>query len=233
MRLTDAGGGAGTWQVSLQAQAATAGTSVDVAGPVSLAPGGEVDVPVVAHAAANATPGENYGFVVFRRGTVTRRVPYFFLAERPALATAPLLRLTRRVSGDTRTGPNRVSAYGYPTAPFGNAPDTPPMVEAGGELLYWTELDSPAANIGVSLEQVTPGAQIDPFFLGAPDESSVQGFAGHARGRELADERLPVPDRRRRGVVPAPGALLRRRRLGPRPLHRRAARPATSSCAPG
>ncbi|HKI92953.1 MAG TPA: S8 family serine peptidase, partial [Gaiellaceae bacterium] len=59
VRLTDAGGGAGTWQVSLQAQSATAGTSVDVSGPVSLAPGGEVDVPVVAHAAADATPGEN------------------------------------------------------------------------------------------------------------------------------------------------------------------------------
>ena len=54
-----------------------------------------------------------------------------------------------RASGTTwpRPGPNRVSAYAYPTAPFGNAPDTPPMVETGGEILYETELDEPAADL--------------------------------------------------------------------------------------
>jgi hypothetical protein len=33
-------------------------------------------------------------------------------------------------------------------------------------------------NIGVSIVDVTPGARIDPFFLGAQDETTVQGFAG-------------------------------------------------------
>ena len=100
------------------------------------------------------------------------------LVEKPALAAEPVLPLKARVSGDTRKGTSHVGAYRYPAAPFGNAPDTPPMVEAGGEILYWTELDAPAANIGVSLVQVSPGAQIDPFFLGAKDENTVQGFAG-------------------------------------------------------
>jgi minor extracellular serine protease Vpr len=178
VRLTDAGDGAGTWQVTLAAQAATAGVSIDVAGLVSIAPGGEADLPVVARAAADAVPGENYGFLVLRQGDVVRRVPYFVLVEKPALASEPVLPLQQRVSGDTRTGVSHVSAYRYPTAPFGNPPDEPPMAEDGAEVLYQTLLNEPAANAGVSIVSTSDGAHIDPFYLGARDEWSVQGFAG-------------------------------------------------------
>jgi minor extracellular serine protease Vpr len=178
VRLTDAGGGAGTWQVTVTSQAATAGVSVDVTGIVSIPPGGEADLPVVARAAADAVPGENYGFVVLRQGSVERRVPYFFLVEKPALATEPVLQLKPRVSGDTRKGTSHVDTYRYPVAPFGNAPDTPPMNEDGAEALYGTLLNEPAANAGVSIVSSSPGARIDPFYLGARDENSVQGLAG-------------------------------------------------------
>lgn len=178
VRLTDAGGGAGAWQVTVEPQAATAGASLDVPGIASIPPGGELDLPVVARAAADATPGADYGFLVLRRGDVSRRVPYLFLVERPALAAAPALPLSGRVRGDTRQGVDRVDAYRYPAAPFGNAPDTPPMVESGAEALYEIRVDRPAANVGVSIVRTTPGAQIDPFFLGRRDEWSVQGFAG-------------------------------------------------------
>jgi subtilisin family serine protease len=178
VRLTDAGNGAGTWQVELDPQAATTGASIDIPGNVTVPPGGEADVAVVARAAADAPQGENYGFVVLRNGDVTRRVPYFFLVDRPALATAPVLVLKRQQSGDTRTGTDRVDAYRYPVAPFGNAPDTPPMREDGAETLYETLIDRPAVNAGVSVITQTPGAQIDPFYLSAADESTVQGFAG-------------------------------------------------------
>ncbi len=178
VRLTDAGGGAGTWQVTVAAQAATAGVSVDVAGIVSIPPGAEADLPVVVRAAGDAVPGENYGFVVLRQGDVERRVPYFFLVEKPALAAEPVLPLKARVSGDTRKGTSHVGAYRYPAAPFGNAPDTPPMVEDGAEVLYGTLVNEPAANAGVSIFSSSPGARIDPFYLGARDEWSVQGLAG-------------------------------------------------------
>jgi hypothetical protein len=145
---------------------------------VTVPPGGEADVPVVARAAAGATQGEDYGFIVFRNGDVTRRVPYLFLVDRPALATAPVLTLKRQQSGDTRIGTDRVDEYRFPVAPFGNAPDTPPMVEDGAETLYETLINRPAVNAGVSVVSETPGAQIDPFYLGAADESTVQGFAG-------------------------------------------------------
>ena len=178
VRLTDAGDGAGAWQVELAPQAATAGASIDIPGVITVPPGGEADVAVVARAAADAAQGEDYGFVVLRKGDVTRRVPYLFLVDRPALANAPVLELKRLQAGDTRTGTDRVDAYRYPVAPFGNAPDTPPMREDGGETVYETFVDRPAVNAGVSVIIETPGARIDPFYLGAQDENTVQGFAG-------------------------------------------------------
>ena len=178
VRLSDAGDGAGTWQVQLEPQAATAGTAVDVAGTVAIPPGGEADLAVVAHANAGAVQGENYGFVVLSKGDVTRRVPYLFLVSNPKLAAAPVVPLLRTQTGDTRTGVDRVDVYRYPAAPFGNAPDQPLMDEDGAETVYGTFLDRPAVNIGVSILTQTPGAQIDPWYLGSLDESTVQGDAG-------------------------------------------------------
>jgi hypothetical protein len=114
----------------------------------------------------------------YRKGTITRRVPYFFLVDRPVFADTPVVTLKRQQSGDTRNGTSRVSAYRYPVAPFGNAPDTPAMVEDGAETLYQTFIGRPAVNAGVSIISETAGAQIDPFYLGAQDENTVQGFAG-------------------------------------------------------
>ena len=178
IRLTDAGDGAGTWQVELSSQSATAGASIDIPGLIAVPPGGEADVAVVARAASGAVQGENYGFIVLRKGDVTRRVPYFFLVDRPALAEAPVLPLKKLQSGDTRTGVDRVEAYRYPVAPFGNAPDAPPMLESGTETVYETFIDRPAVNAGVAVVSETAGARVDPFYLGAQDENTVQGFAG-------------------------------------------------------
>jgi minor extracellular serine protease Vpr len=178
VRIADAGNGSGTWQVTLAAQSAQAGTSVEVPGVVTLAPGGEAVLSVVVHATAAAAAGENYGFLVLRSGSVTRRIPYLYLTDRPQLAAAPLLPLRRTQTGDTRTGANRVERYAYPTAPFGNQPDREPMREDGGEKVYVLNLDRPAVNIGVSILETSGGAQIDPFLLGAQDETTVQGFAG-------------------------------------------------------
>jgi hypothetical protein len=178
VRLADAGNGAGTWQVELAPQAATAGTSLDVPGAIAVPPGGEADVSIVARAAAGAAQGENYGFLVLRNGDITRRIPYLFLVDRPALAAAPVLPLKKIQSGDTRTGTNRVEAYRYPVAPFGNAPDSPPMIESGAETVYETFIGKPSVNSGVSVVLESRGARIDPFYLSSKDENTVQGDAG-------------------------------------------------------
>src|SRR5581483_3005005 len=145
VRITDAGNGAATWQVQLAPQASTAGTTIDIPATVAVPPGGEGELAVVAHAAAGSPAGENYGFVVLRNGAVTRRVPYLFVVANPRLADAHAVLLRRTQHGTTATGTNRVTVYRYPTNPFGNNPDEPPMDENGAETVYRTTLDRPAA----------------------------------------------------------------------------------------
>jgi hypothetical protein len=52
------------------------------------------------------------------------------------------------------------------------------MNESGAETTYTTTIDQPVANLGVAIEQATPGSLIDPWFLGSPNERDVQGYAG-------------------------------------------------------
>ncbi|HEY3540910.1 MAG TPA: S8 family serine peptidase, partial [Gaiellaceae bacterium] len=129
VHLTDAGGGGGTWTVSVQPQSSGAGASVEAAPVAVIAPGGATDVPVTVRAAADTPAGDDFGFVVLTRNGVTRRIPYLFLVDRPALAAAAVRPLHTLQRGDTRTAQNRVSAYRYPAAPFGNQPDTAAMRE--------------------------------------------------------------------------------------------------------
>ena len=172
VRLADAGGGDGTWQVEVRAQA---GEPPLVQGAVSIAPGGEAYVPVTARPSA---AGPSYGFVVLRKDGSERRVPYLFLGSRPLLADVRAIPIRRTQTGDTRVGRDRVERYAYPVAPFGNQPDRPPMAEDGAEAVYVFDLDRPAVNAGVSVLETSHAAQIDPFFLGTKDETTVQGFAG-------------------------------------------------------
>ena len=177
VHVADAGDGAGTWTVSVEPQAGT-GATVDAGGLVVLPPGGAVDLAVTAKAAADAANGDNYGFVVLRNGSVTRRIPYLLLVDRPALADAAVRPLAREQSGTTAPGTSRVTAYRYPAAPFGNPPDQPAMDERGAEVVYSTTLTGKLVNAGVSIRDRLTGARIDPWYLGRKDESTVQGFAG-------------------------------------------------------
>jgi subtilisin family serine protease len=204
VRITDAGGGAGTWSVGLLSQAATTGATLDIPGTIAVPPGGEADLNVVAQASASAVQGENYGFILLHQGSITRRVPYFFLVDKPALAQATVLPLKTFQVGDTRTGVNRVNAYRYPVAPFGNAPDSPPMFEDGAEKVYVTTLNGPAANAGVSVVGGIPGVQIDTYYDRADLINSLP--SGPPQRPAHLDRSAPGP-------VPAPADLLRLGRL--------------------
>jgi minor extracellular serine protease Vpr len=180
VRVTDAGDGAGTWDVQLAAQTTSNGASLDLPPALVVPPGGEADLAAVARAGADATAGDNYGFIVLHRGDVTRRIPYEFFVGRPLLGLLQPKRLERFQLGDTVNGPNRVSAYCCPSEPFGPPPDYvgPPMNEPGTETLYVTSINQPVANIGVAIEASPAGSRIDPWFLGSPNERDVQGYAG-------------------------------------------------------
>jgi hypothetical protein len=180
VRITDAGDGVGTWQVQLVPQSTSDGASLDVPPALFLPPGGEADLVAVARGSATAAAGEDYGFIVLRRGEVTRKIPYEFFVGRPQLGLLQPKRLERFQLGDTVNGPNRVSTYCCPAAPFGPPPDYvgAPMNETGTEALYVTSIDKPVANLGVAVEASTAGSIIDPWFLGSPNERDVQGYAG-------------------------------------------------------
>jgi subtilisin family serine protease len=180
VRVTDAGDGAGTWQVELAPQAATAGASLELPPSLAVAPGGEASLVAVARGSAGAGEGENYGFIVLRRGDVTRKIPYQFFVSRPRLELVPPKQLRRFQLGDTINGPNRVRVYCCPAAPFGPPPDYagPAMAEDGAETLYVTSIAKPAVNLGVAVQTATLGALIHPWFLGSPNERDVQGYAG-------------------------------------------------------
>ena len=181
LELTDAGGGAGTWSVEVRPQAASTGASIEVPTIVTLAPGGRADIPIAASASAQAAIGDDYGFIVLRRGTATRRIPYAFFVIRPALRDAKPVRLRKFQNGTTAGGASKVSAYRWPAAPFGYPPSFtgPTMVEDGTERVYFVpHLDRPVANLGVSVVSADPNAAIDPWLLGSLDENDVQGEAG-------------------------------------------------------
>jgi minor extracellular serine protease Vpr len=180
VRVTDAGGGAGTWQVQLDPQAASSGASLDLPPSLTLAPGGEADLVAVARASSSAAAGEDSGFILLRRGGDSRKIPYEFSVGRPQVELAQAKPLRRFQAGDTITGTNRITSYCCPSAPFGPPPDYvgPAMDESGTETTYTTTIDRPVANLGVAIESATPNSLIDPWFLGSPNERDVQGYAG-------------------------------------------------------
>ncbi|HEX4929908.1 MAG TPA: S8 family serine peptidase, partial [Gaiellaceae bacterium] len=180
LAVSDAGGGAGVWTVEVRPQSQPSGVEIVVPGSITIAPGGDAQIPVTARAAGDAATGEAYGFLILRRGDVTRKVAYAMLVTRPGLAQAPIVPLSQIQAGDTRKGVSRASVYRYPAAAFGPAPSYfgTPVDEDGAETLYRIRIDEPAVNLGAAVIISSPGSLIHPWVLGSPDENDVQGYAG-------------------------------------------------------
>jgi minor extracellular serine protease Vpr len=180
LRLEDAGGGAGAWQVQLRPQSAGPQTAVEAPATVTLAAGGAVELPVAARAAAGAPTSDNHGFLVLRQGSVVRRIPYAFFVTHPGLAAHQPRPLRRLQTGNTRVGASHASVYRFPAAAFGPHPTYigPPVQEDGAERVYVTHIDEPVINFGVSVIASRRGTLIDPWLLGSLDENDVEGYAG-------------------------------------------------------
>ncbi|MDH4341018.1 MAG: S8 family serine peptidase, partial [Thermoleophilia bacterium] len=190
--VSDAGDGAGTWATEIQAQVASRGATVEAA-PVTLAPSGSAVVQIVARAGANAVAGDNFGFVLLRRGGDVRRIPYAFSVTRSSLTGAPVTPLKTLQSGDTRVGEDRASVYRWPTSPFsilGIFGVDPSVNDDGKEKIYSLDIAKQAVNAGVVVVRPTTklnasitallssNQPIHPWFLGSLDENDVLGYAG-------------------------------------------------------
>jgi minor extracellular serine protease Vpr len=179
--LSDAGGGAGTWTVSVQAQTASPGASVSPgASLVSLAPGGTVDVPIVATALAGSPRGDDYGFVVLQRGTDRIRIPYYFTVVHPRIGSAPRTEIKRTQIGNTTAGTDFVDLYRFPAYPFGPPANYtgPGMHEDGAEHVYTVHVNGHVANAGAAVVAAGTNALVEPWFLGSLNEDDVQGYPG-------------------------------------------------------
>jgi minor extracellular serine protease Vpr len=190
--VADAGGGGGAWSMQVQPQVATNGASLEAA-PFTLGPGGSVVVQMTARAAAGAPGGDNFGFVILRRGADVRRVPYAFSVTRPQLTGVRTTPLRRVQTGDTRQGDDRARAYRWPTSPFsvlGIFGVDPSVNEDGREKVYSLDIPRQAVNAGVVVVRpeikinasikalLSSNAPIHPWFLNSLDENDVTGYAG-------------------------------------------------------
>jgi subtilisin family serine protease len=180
LSVTDAGGGAGSWQVSVEPQSSSAGASVAVPGSIAVPAGGSATLTISANAAAGAAAGDDYGFVVVTQAGVRRRLPYAFIVTRPQLAGVKAVALRRSQAGDTRKGANHAQAYRWPTAGLGPFVSSVlgPVSEDAAEKLYVTSVKKRVVNAGVAVVSESATTLVDPWFLGSQDENDVQGYAG-------------------------------------------------------
>ena len=153
VRLTDAGGGAGTWTVS--GIFATPRT-VTVPGELRIA---------FADVARNAA--EQAGYVVLQRGDQIRRIPYWFRVTTPQLP-APTRTLTRTgtYTGSTVGKPRRVQQYRYPVVANSAQP--------GPEQVFRFALGREVANFGVAVLR----GGVQPRVVQAGDENRLVGIPG-------------------------------------------------------
>jgi hypothetical protein len=169
IQVTDAGGGAGAWSVTIAVQDPT--TGVHVTAPLS------VTVPaaltVTATASSDAAQADVTGFVVLQQGANTRRIPFWLRTERPRLEKpSAMLRKAGIYKGNTKRGGSRVSSYRYPDNPGGS--DVTNNLP-GPEQVFRVVLSKRVANFGVVVTGHAPGVNVSPRIVFPGDENHLAG----------------------------------------------------------
>jgi hypothetical protein len=166
--LTDAGGGAGDWRVSVRQLARSPGVSLRA--PQLATVPGTLAVRAVVSGRAPARDGS--GFLVLTRGASTRRIPYWLRVSVPRLRgeRAVVLHRPGIYHGDTRGRPARVDSYRYPAAPMGlgirgRLP--------GPEQVFRFVIRGRVANAGAVL---LSGARVSPRLVRAGSEDRLAGY---------------------------------------------------------
>jgi len=171
--LTDAGGGAGAWQVALVRRDRTTGANL-VLPPTVTVPGTLSYEAVTGPAAAQ---GSFSGYVELRRGPDIRRVPFWGRVAVPALARHTPIQLRRAGvhRSTTASRPALVTRYRYPENPGGVGVTT---FLRGPEAVYRFRLTRAVRNFGVVVTQQASGSRVEPRVLSGLDENRLTGYAG-------------------------------------------------------
>ncbi len=169
--LTDAGGGAGDWAVTVERQ--TAATGVGMLVPPAVTVPGTLSVSVTTTSAVEA---ELSGHIVLTRGSERRRISYWFRTGAPTLGNAARTPLRRAgvYSSTTKGGTSRVTRYSYPERPAGLGFATE---LAGPERVFRVTLAKPAVNFGVVITSRATGVRVEPRTVHAGDERRLTGYA--------------------------------------------------------
>jgi subtilisin family serine protease len=174
VELTDAGGGAGIWQVTAVRPPSSTGQT-DLRLPTSVSVPGTLAYELVTPPAARQ--GDVSGYVVLRKGGDVRRVPFWGRVSVAALAQASPGVALRRVGVHQATTAGqtaRVTTYRYPEDPTGLGVTT---VLRGPELVYAVDIGRRAANFGVVIMRRTPGTTVEPRVVKGFDENRLTGYA--------------------------------------------------------
>jgi subtilisin family serine protease len=166
--LTDAGGGAGQWDVAIDQRQGPAGS---ITAPSSVQVPGALEV--TAH-----SPGQQSdvtGFVVLTKGSDSRRLPFWYRSESPQLPKEHhgTLRKTGTYKANTRGRPSLVDTYRYPENPSGVGI---PADLGGPEQVFTVRLAKPVANFGVAILTQGPGVAIQPRVVADNDENRLTGY---------------------------------------------------------
>jgi subtilisin family serine protease len=193
--LSDAGGGAGTWNVGFSGATGTlasAASQTTVPGTLSV----RAAIPQAAR------EGEVSGFVILSRASDRRRIPFWFRIARPRLRLDPHRTLARpgEYRASTAGGASRVSTYRYPDV-SGNS--TFPVRLTGREIVFRVRVRTPA-NFGVAIVSRDRGVLVEPRIVRAGDENRLAGYtalpldlnpyrSSYGRHRLVAGVVLPAP----------------------------------------
>jgi subtilisin family serine protease len=197
LRLSDAGGGAGTWRAG-----ATGGYVGVVSTPDQVTVPGTLAVRVAV--GRRLAESDASGFIVLTRGTVTRHVPFWFRVERPQLQRERHISLTHpgTYSGDTSHGVARVSTYRYPELPPRHLAF--PVRLPGREVVYRVHIRKRFANFGIAVVSRAGGVAVEPRIVRSGDENRLAGLtalpydanpyrASEGRHRLIAGVLQPAP----------------------------------------
>jgi subtilisin family serine protease len=189
LALTDAGGGAGTWEVARIVRGAPIG--VRFSGPATITVPGQLEVVVTVPRAARA--GDLDAYVELRRGAEVRRVPVWARVTPASLARHNAGTLARPgvYRGTTAGRPSVVSRYRYPETPRGIGVTT---VLNGPERVFRFRIAKAVANAGVVVTQLGRGSTVEPRIVAGIDENRLTGYAG------LPVNHNPYMDEFREGV---------------------------------
>jgi hypothetical protein len=174
IRLDDAGGGAGTWQVN-QVRPLSSSGRANLVLPATVSVPGTLAYELATP--SSAREGDVSGYVVLRRGDDVRRIPFWGRVSVSALVRQrPAGALTRTGvhTATTQGRPGLVTRYRYPESPAGLGVTT---VLRGPELVYTVRVARRIANFGVVVTQRSRGATVEPRVVAELDENRLTGYA--------------------------------------------------------